>query len=323
MKNKYIKLKIEENFNLEKLSKEFEINSKELIAFHNKHCEIHELLSTSLPKYVEYIYLPIEKFKVRESQLLENSKLKLPIAENSKTYGVIVKFSHKDKQLHYKIQVKRESSFVELQKEKSYINNHEVEKIAEQIFEKTEQALYPLKISVENNGSFRNIENIKEISSRWKGKYFPQLKEYYVGEVADEILSKIDNSFKKLDSKKEMLNKSIFYKLLFFPIYQDYLNFTKEGEAEIFFAELDSFIRYNIQYSLNHEFTRGNKIALEITGKEQEDIFNKYQEKGEINLLFKLNKETHTIFSITGFITAYEEKKELKIDFQLYELKNS
>lgn len=319
----FIKLNINKRFTLKEVSEEYGIDIKELWDFHNSHCTISEFLPLSLPQLIDCIYLPKDIYEKRQTEILPSTTISYPKNSNSKTYGVIIKFEHKDVQIHYKIHVKREHFLVELQKEKSYINNQEVSKVAEQIFEKAEEVLYPLKISVEKNGGFQKIENTKEISQRWTGQYYQKLSEYYVGEVADEILSKINSSFKNLEARSELLSNSIFYQIFFFPVYQTYPNFANNGETNIFFADLEANVSYDIQYLLNREFTRGNKIALKITGLEQEDIFNRNKEKGQLDLLFKFDKENYNLFSITGFVTAFDDKKELKIDFQLYELKNS
>lgn len=57
----YIQLKTEGLLNLEALSDEYGMTAEELVDFHNRHCSISQLLNISLPKYVEYIYIPSEK----------------------------------------------------------------------------------------------------------------------------------------------------------------------------------------------------------------------------------------------------------------------
>jgi hypothetical protein len=42
-----------------------------------------------------------------------------------------------------------------------------------------------------------------------------------------------------------------------------------------------------------------------ITGSEEENLFNKNNPKGQIDLLYKLHKETKEIFSITGYCSTF------------------
>lgn len=104
---------------------------------------------------------------------------------------------------------------------------------------------------------------------------------------------------------------------------QDYHGKTNKGSLQIYFNTIAEEVNYQVEYSLKPEFTRGNKIALQITGMEEETFLNKNREKGKIELLYKLDKETREIFSIKGFATTFINDIEQKIEFQLYELKNS
>lgn len=316
---KFFKVKIKGIFNLEEFSKEYEMSLEELIAFHNKHCSFQELLTLSLPKYVEYIYIPLDKFEARDRKLLKSSTLNLPAVSSERVYGVVIKFLPKDLQIHYKIKVKRTPFYLELIKEKTYVNNQEIDKVIEQLFEKAEQVLYPLQISVNKNGGLDNITNHEEIASRWKNDCFPKLRDYYQSETTDQILEQMDKVYKNLNLKKETFGRNIFYKLFFLPVYASYPQFMKKDFLQAYFSGLSQEIGYEAEFILNKEYTKGGKIALKITGTEEENLFNKNRLKGEANLLYKLNKETGEIFSITGYLSTFEKNTEHKIDFQLYE----
>lgn len=315
----YKKVKIEGILNLKEFSGEYEMTPGELIGFHNKHCNFQELLTLSLPKYVEYVYIPSDKFEIRDRKLLKSATLDLPAVSSEKIYGVIIKFLPKDLQIHYRIKIKRTPFHLELSKEKTYINNQEIDKIIEQLFEKAEQVLYPLKVSVKKNGRLDNIINYEQIANRWKTDCLPKLKDYYQSETTDQILTEMDLAYANLNLKKGMLERNVFYKLFFLPIYRSYPHFLEKDFLQVYFSGLSQEIGYETELVLNKEYTRGNKIALKITGTEEENLFNKNSTKGEANLLYKLNKETGEIFSITGYLSTFEKNTEYKIDFQLYE----
>jgi len=318
-KQEYTKVKIEGILNLKKLSGEYELTPEELVGFHNQYCSLQELLTLSLPKYVEYIYIPSDKFEIRDRKLLKSAVLEIPSISSEKVYGVIIRFLPKDLQIHYKIKVKRTASQIELTKEKTYVNNQGIDKMIEQLFEKAEQILYPLQISIKNNGGLNNIINHEEIAKRWKTDALPKLKEYYQSEITDHILEQMDQAYRDLNMRKEMFNNNIFYKLFFLPVYQGYPEFLKKDFLQIFFSGLSQEIGYNIEFVLSKEYTGGNRIALKITGTEEENLFNKNRAKGEVNLLYKFDKETREVFSITGYLSTFEKKNEYKIEFQLFE----
>ena len=316
---KFAKVKIEGVFNLEEFSAEYEMTPEEFLNFHNKHCSFQELLTLSLPKYVEYVYIPSDKFETRDQKLLKSATLDLPVVSSEKTYGVVIKFLPKNLQIHYRIKIKRTPFHLELTKEKTYVNNQEIDKVIEQLFEKAEQVLYPLQISVNKDGGLENIINHEEIAKRWKADCLPKMKDYYQSETTDQILTQMDKAYANLNLKKEMFERNIFYKLFFLPVYRSYPQFLKKDFLHVYFSGLAQEIAYETESVLNKEYTRGNKIALKITGTEDENLFNKNRIKGEANLLYKLNKETGEIFSITGYLSTFEKNTEYKIDFQLYE----
>ncbi|MFC6269812.1 hypothetical protein [Frigoriflavimonas asaccharolytica] len=321
--NNYIKLKIEGIFKLKKVASEFNITSDDLVAFHNQFCDISELLPLNMPKHVEHVYLPAQNFKDRDVKLLKSTKLALPTVVSEKTYGVMLNFLPKDLKMHYKIKVKKENGFLEISKEKTYINNKEIEQTIEQLFEKAEQVLYPIQIATDEKGAIFKIINNEGIANHWEKDCKPMLVEYYKSETADNIIGKLDKSFKNLSSKKDLLERNLFYKLFFLPVYTNYPDFFKKDFLKIYFSGIKNVVNYTVEYSLEKEFTRGQKIALRISGKEEGNIFNKNSEKGEIDLLYKFHKESNAIFSITGFATAVENGIPHKIDFQLYELENN
>lgn len=306
---------------MELLSAEYGMTAEELVSFHNRHCSISELLNISLPKYVEYIYIPTDQFGIRDSRLLKNTVLEIPTVSSNKVYGVIIRFLPKNLQIHYIIKVKRTAAYIELNKEKTYVNNQGIDKIIEQLFEKAEQVLYPLQLSLHSKGSIQKILNNKDITQRWEKEYFPKLKEYYQSETTDNILEQLDKAYTDIDLKKDLFNRNIFYKLFFLPVYQGYPFFSGKDSLKIYFSSLSREAGYETEYTLNREYTRGNKIALKITGTEDEDPFNKNRSKGKVDLLYKFNKETKEIFSITGSLSTFEKEKEYTVDFQVYEQK--
>lgn len=317
--NEYKKVKIEGILNLKEFSAEYEMTPEEFLNFHNKHCSFQELLTLSLPKYVEYIYIPADKFETRDQKLLKSATLNLPAVSSEKIYGVVIKFLPKNLQIHYRIRIKRTPFHLELTKEKTYVNNQEIDKVVEQLFEKAEQVLYPLQISLNKDGGLESIINHEEIAKRWKANCLPKMKDYYQSETTDQILKQLDQAYANLNLKKEMFERNIFYKLFFLPVYGSYPQFLKKDFLHVYFSGLAQKIGYETESVLNKEYTRGNKIALKITGTEDENLFNKNRTKGEVNLLYKLNKETGEIFSITGYLSTFEKNTEYKIDFQLYE----
>ncbi|REC43020.1 hypothetical protein [Chryseobacterium sp. 5_R23647] len=316
----FAKVKIEGIFNLEEFSKEYKMTPQEVIQFHNQHCGLQELLSLNLSKYVQHVYLPYKNYEEEDIKVLKSTTLELPTRNEEKDYGVVIKFSPKDLQIHYKIKVQRTLDLLTLTKDKTYVNNQKIEQTIEQLFEKANNTLYPLQILTERNGTLSKIVNADEVAERWKKETFPKLKDYYQSETTDKILQQFDDTFCNLNKKRQFLERNMFYKLFFLPIYQTYAGFKKESLLQIYHADIAKQINYKMQYTLQKKFTRGNKIALKITGVEDDNLFNENREKGKVELLYKLDKETKVIYSIAGFISYFENDKKHNVNFQLYEL---
>ncbi|UQB69207.1 hypothetical protein [Epilithonimonas zeae] len=316
----YIKLKINGLLDLGALSKEYQISKKEIINFHNQYCGIGEILPLHLPKYVPFLYFPRKNFEDRNLEFVKTNDLQYPVDISQKKYGVAIKYLHNNTKIHFEVDVKKDGLLVEMNKGKNYINNAEVDNIIEKLFEKAEQAIYPLKITVDKTGSFSKIENEAEIQERWEKDYFPKLKEYYVGETAEEILKKMDLTFRNLKSKQTYFSQSIFFKLFFLPVYQSYFNYSKDGSFYFYFANIQSNIAFNVKYTLDKKYTRGNKIALRIVGNEGDHEWVKKEQKGSVNWLYKFHKDTHDLFSITGSVSTFDKGKELKTEVQIFEI---
>ncbi len=139
---------------------------------------------------------------------LKSTKLDLPNTESTKVYGVIVKFFPKELQLHYKINVKRIQNTIEFVKEKTYINNQEITKVVEQIFEKSRAGNLPVENYYGSQWRFiKKLIILSKLQKRWISEYRPKLKEYYVSESADEIIDELDKALIDVEARKNLLTK--------------------------------------------------------------------------------------------------------------------
>lgn len=73
-----IRIEIKDITNLDSLSREYDLSKEELIAFHNQHCALHEIIPGNLPKYLKYIYIPADKESKRKEKSLLASQIALP-----------------------------------------------------------------------------------------------------------------------------------------------------------------------------------------------------------------------------------------------------
>lgn len=323
MAEDFIRVKTKGYNTLEDLAKEYGISMQELVSFHNERCRVSEMLSISFPRYLEYVYMPADKYVVRQDITLASTALRLPVINSDKVYGVLIKYEPKELQIHYKINVSRTPQSLVLSKERVFVNNKGVERIVEQMFEKVDKTLYPLKITINADGGINNIVNTKEIKTRWDEDTLPKLQQYYQSEVSDSLIKKFDVVFKDLDNKSDSIKRNLFYEFYLGSIYRNYSQFTYSSELKVYFASLSRMVVYQVNITLGNRYTENGKVVLKIEGIEEEDFFNQDRDKGKINIQYKLHKESHEIYSIIATMSSYDEGIEHKINFQLFEQKNN
>lgn len=324
IKKKYTKLFIPKLLDLGEIAGEYDIPIEELVNFHNAHCKLHELLTLTISKYVEYLYIPTEKYEERQNQLLKSEKLPLPQVSSNKTYGVQLKFPANNLKIHYRVNVIRTlENTIEVVKHKTFINNREIEHQIEQLSEKATKAMYPLQFLLDTHGSIKQIINQADIKKRWSQEELPALTKYYVGNIAEDMLKKIDDNYNKLSTSKELFERNTFFHLFFLPLYKTYPDFSLKENLRFYFPKIDFMANYSVIFNLERQFTQSNRIALVIEGEEVSNVFKKGNKKGRINLIYKFHKESYEIFSIIGKISCFNGDVENITEVQIFELFSS
>lgn len=317
------KLETKGFLDIQEVSDEYNLSASELVKFHNQHCLASEMLTLTLPKFVKFIYLPTKNYELRQAQLLKSNNLSLPQINSIKTYGIQLKFSSSNLTMHYRINVNRTiEGKVEVIKQKTFINNNEIVHQIEQLSEEAIKAMYPLQLLLNANGSVKHIINQEEIKRRWNEEVRPELSQYYVGEIAEDILKKIDCNYSKLKNAPVFFERNTFFHLFFLPVYKRYPNFNIVETLYFYFPKIDYRAAYSVISNLEKEFTQSNRIALRIAGEETSSIFKKGNKKGRIDLLYKFHKESYEIFSITGSVSYFDGDYEHVVDIKIFELMN-
>ncbi|WP_435524741.1 hypothetical protein [Chryseobacterium indoltheticum] len=72
-----------------------------------------------------------------------------------------------------------------------FLNEEEVNEIADLLAFKTSKVLFPMQISVNQQGKFNNVENADVFKERWNGIKDEVYKEFE-GEIVDEYCRKIE-----------------------------------------------------------------------------------------------------------------------------------
>lgn len=163
--NKHIIL---ENETLQSIATLYDVSEGDLMFFHNNHCKVEDRILINITKQKE-LFIPrtaiihknkLVKFSHGNSLIFkpENSFLKYGTMitienyslKNELKYDVSVRWIKHENGFHF-FEIDRISIL--------FLNDEEINEIADLLAYKTSKVLYPMQISVDQHGKFNNIEN--------------------------------------------------------------------------------------------------------------------------------------------------------------------
>lgn len=233
--NKHI---VRQNETLKSIASQYNISEGALKLFHNNHCEVKEMILIGLTDQKE-LFIP-RTAVADKTQLVEFShghriifnprnwvasygviiKIKRGNRENELKYKTSVRWLKSEKNLHY-FEIDRISNL--------FLNEEEVNEMADLLAYKTSKVLYPLQISVDEEGKLHDIENKDEFKKRWNSVKENVYSEYE-GKTVDRYCQKIEDLLNRPEALFIYLKNDYFLRTLFFGIY---LKFNKEYQTII------------------------------------------------------------------------------------------
>ncbi|WP_269235032.1 hypothetical protein [Flavobacterium flavigenum] len=325
--NNFRKYKVQKGETIEIIAAKIGIPAVELRAYHNRYCELSDLVELGLPiKWAEYILLPSLE-TVENTKLSENSPKKVKLGDNNnlrlltengfkQEYGTIILYKQNNQlinKVHFISQIEflkkyNDFSIVKYQINQVYINNKEPEMVIEQLADKTSKILYPIVMSMNKNGEIHEILNIEEIQKRWK-ILKPSILEYYKGgEIITKLLSSFERSIQSASRLKRNLAEHPFYTIYFAPIYQNYspdLSFTNNDSELETFQSIDEFQSVTSKILVRRKGIVRSKVNFDENLQLQNKLHSDTSQNTEINL----QKEEFQIGKL-------EEKIHNNMDFQ-------
>ena len=230
---------IQKNETLKSIATLYGLDADALKLFHNNHCQVKDMILIELTGqkelYIPRIAVADQNKKVQFGR--GNSIVFRPERSFSK-YGVIVNLEtgNRKNELKYETSVrwlKNESNlhFFEIDRTSNlYLNEEEINEIADTLAYKTSKVLYPLQVSVDEHGKFRQVENLSVFKERWTNVKEEVYKEFE-GDVVNKYCEKIENIIYEPEAISFYLKNDYFIRTLFFGIYQSFgQRFKIEGE---------------------------------------------------------------------------------------------
>lgn len=242
-----------------------------------------------------------------------------------RNYGVIFKYIKSEDdftQIHFTVDVAYKGQshngkhHFNINRKQVYINETAPDLVIEQLAEKAGSCLYPMEISTSDEGPFEEIINFEEIKKRWDSKK-EELQNYYKGEIAEKIIANLDRVYSSKNKMEMAMNDDLFFTLFFMPIYRKHVERKAEYKKEIVFVPFEMPISYDIIQEVDKFLTVSKKQKISLKGYTAKSEAN----LPELQLDYKINNETKSLFSIIGSVNLAKEKGlSQKIEIEIYQL---
>ncbi|WP_294245289.1 hypothetical protein [uncultured Chryseobacterium sp.] len=215
---------------------------EELKRFHNNHCEVRDMILITLTDQKE-LFLPRTAVadKSRLVPFGHGNTLMFQPEDVSCRYGVIIIIENGNtrNELKYETMVRWLKSenhlhYFEVDRiPKLYLNEEEVNEIADLLAYKTSKVLYPLQVSTDRKGKLQSIENGTAFKERWPGIKKEVFKEFG-GETVEGYCLKMEEILQEPEKVSLLMKNDYFLRTLFFGIYQGFGRHYKTEEIENF-----------------------------------------------------------------------------------------
>ncbi|WP_431611116.1 hypothetical protein [Chryseobacterium sp. 'Rf worker isolate 10'] len=327
---------VQKDETLKSIASRYGLDKDVLKLFHNNHCVVKDMILINLNGQKE-LFVPrtavadkdsLVKFGKGNSLILqpENSVRKYSVviiiekgnAQSELKYETSVRWLKTEKGQHF-FEIDRTSDL--------YLNEEEVNEIADLLAYRTSKVLYPLQISTDEHGKFDAIENAEVFPKRWPAVKEELYKEFE-GETVDEYCGKIEKVISEPEAISLYLKNDYFIRALFFGIYE---SFGKEYRREVTttFPVVDNAIEPRYRLTLETDPLKGETGLITIEGSgtlyEERDIDDLIR-KSPFSLIIEdnpvMNEEgTFRIISYLKEETSLPESLYLECSIMLQEEK--
>ncbi|MBP2617817.1 hypothetical protein [Chryseobacterium jejuense] len=320
----------------------------ELVYYHNLHSGVVDeyIYGDILPQKLKYILLPMsyeQEIPVPQKLEYSNANVTKAIGKTMKKYGITERyFQHEEmtSELDFEIDITEEVHddlyVATFNKHSVWVNNSDSFRLAEHLYHKIDNCLYPLKLSSNNDGSFKSVINSKEIKERWI-QLRSELEEYYQGETVAEILSKAEEALCNTELHGNKLLNSIFFKLWHTPVYRSYAHGkTVEYEDHYPIFPQHTGVKFKVSLNPDLKINENNKFIIRLTGscidnRLENELWNvpsdvlvnrnpEHKVKGDISMVFKIDETNKRIFSVAGLIELRGKNHHKRMEIGIYEL---
>ncbi|MDR3026448.1 hypothetical protein [Chryseobacterium sp.] len=280
---KYNKHTVQKDETLKSIASLYGLDKDALKLFHNNHCAVKDMILINLNGQKE-LFVP--RTAVADKNILvkfgRGNSLVFQPETSVRKYSVVITIEKGENksELKYETSVRwlkteKGHHFFEIDRTSNlYLNEEEVNEIADLLAYRTSRILYPLQISTDEQGKFEAVENAEVFIKRWPAVKEELYKEFE-GQTVDEYCGKIEKIISQPEAIDLYLRNDYFIRALFFGIYQ---RFGPDYTIEIMttFPVVDNAIEPRYKVALQTDPLKGETglITVEGSGKlyEERDI---------------------------------------------------
>lgn len=296
---KYNKHTVQKDETLKSIATLYGLDKDVLKHFHNNHCAVKDMILINLNGQKE-LFVP--RTAVADKTLLvqfgKGNSLTLQPENTVRRYSVVITLEKgEDKnELKYETSVRwlkteKGQQFFEIDRTSNlYLNEEEVNEIADLLAYRTSKVLYPLQISTDEHGKFETVENAEVFSKRWAALKEELYKEFE-GETVDEYCRKIEKVISEPEAVNLYIKNDYFIRALFLGIYRSFGNEYKT-EMTVTFPVVDNAIEPSYRVTLETDPLKEDTGLITIEGKgklyEEREI-DDFIRKSPFSLIIKDN----------------------------------
>ncbi|MCD1118642.1 hypothetical protein [Chryseobacterium turcicum] len=320
--NKHI---IQSGETLKSITNIYHISESLLKHFHNNHCKVEDQILINITKQKE-LFLPRTAVEDK-SKLVKfghGNRLVFQPENSILKYSTMITIENdtKKNELKYDVSVrwiKYENGFHFFEVDRIsllFLNEEEVNEIADLLAYKTSKVLYPMTISVDQQGKFNTIENVEVFKERWNSIKEEVYKEFE-GEVVDEYCQKIEKVLDEPGSLFIFIKNDYFIRTLFFGIYQKF-NEKYQTEMTETFPIINNAVEPSYRFKVEIDPLKDEYDLINIEGNG-----NLYDERSRYDFIngapFSLIIEDNPIMNDDGnFRLQYYLNGETQLSESLY-----
>jgi hypothetical protein len=320
--NEHRTYKIKEGDTLYSVAEELDIDPALLRKYHNRYCEIPDLIEADFKSYLKFLILAPEKGEengqtgeaTRQKVIFSNVPFTLPFypVNINNNYRVIytIQKGEEVKRIGYEISInwmnadKNGICLFEIDKiTELYINGTEADTKADELAEKAASVLYPLQVVVDQDGEWIDIHNFEEIQERWKKKR-PNILEHSTGKGLEKYLSAVDIVLDSEEHLLQTLSGNWFLRAFFSGIHTDYTSkLTFDKIVDFAIIPNKDPIQFEVKQKIEEYLDHDNLIVIEQKGLlTDDDIKETYfidpSLTSNYNAIYHLNPNNYTIEKI-------------------------